>query len=95
MYDITGGIKEKWSKEKTEEDTDRVVVHLCRDELRVNLPASAISRSHWVGGKRKPSPDGSKRHRPIVVSLVSYQVRRTIYNNKKKLKEITVPEDLT
>ncbi|KAG8321973.1 hypothetical protein J6590_034361 [Homalodisca vitripennis] len=46
----------------------------------------------------KPGPDdGKMRLRPVIVHLVSYQDRRTIYNNKKKLNGtgITVREDLT
>ncbi|KAG8314793.1 hypothetical protein J6590_084668 [Homalodisca vitripennis] len=48
-------------EENTGEDTD-YVVDLCADKLGVNLLASAIFRSHRVGGLPKPDPDGYGPH---------------------------------
>ncbi|KAG8317961.1 hypothetical protein J6590_013096 [Homalodisca vitripennis] len=60
-----------------------------------------MSLSHYlmlerVGGDPKPSRNARKRD-PITFRLVIYQDRRTIYNNKKRLKgtSITVREDLS
>lgn len=79
------------------EDTDRIVKELCRDKLGVDLPHTAICRSHRVGRQPQPGPDGKKRHRAIIVRFTSYQVRREVYGAKKKLKGtgVTIREDLT
>lgn len=83
--------------EKKGEDTDKLIVELCRTKLGVDLPTSAISRSHRVGSQPQPGPDGRRRHRPIIVRFVSYRDRRAVYGAKKLLKGtgVTVREDLT
>lgn len=84
-------------QETANEDTDAIVAKLCRDKLRVELPAHSICRSHRVGRQPEPSADGRRRHRPIIVRFVSYQDRRVVYGAKKNLKAtgITIKEDLT
>lgn len=84
-------------KEKDGESTDALIVELCRDKLGMELPEDAVCRSHRVGKKKGPTPDGRQQHRPIIVRFVSYRDRRNVYSCKKKLKGtgVTIREDLT
>lgn len=84
-------------KETVKEDTDALVVGLCREKLGVQLSEDVICRSHRVGRKMGPTEDGREVHRPIIVRFISYRDRRLIYGNKKKLKGtgVTIREDLT
>ncbi|KAG8320606.1 hypothetical protein J6590_064930 [Homalodisca vitripennis] len=61
-------------KEKTREDTDRIVVDLCWDKLGVDLPAFTTSRSHRVGGQPKLAPVG----RDTVPSTSALSATRTL-----------------
>uniref|UniRef100_A0A1B6MF41 Uncharacterized protein n=1 Tax=Graphocephala atropunctata TaxID=36148 RepID=A0A1B6MF41_9HEMI len=97
QYQRRNNIRVFGIEETAGENTDAIVVGLCRDKLGVDLPVSAICRSHRVGGHPRPGPDGSKRHRPIIVRFVSYRDRRAVYGHKKNLKGtgVTIREDLT
>lgn len=83
--------------ESQDEDTDALVVQLCRDKLGFELPKDAICRSHRIGKQPPPAPDGSKRPRPIIVRFIGYRHRQQMFSDKKKLKGtgVTVREDLT
>jgi hypothetical protein len=85
-------------KEAKTEDTDALVIQLCREKLDIELPADAICRSHRVGKlPAQPATDGSSRPRPIIVRFVGYRYRQRVFAAKKKLKGsgVTVREDLT
>ena len=78
-----------------QEDTDRLILDLIQS-LGVNLAPWEISRSHRVGKKRN---DGTPR--PIIVKFIGYNVRRRVYEARKKLKNhatlrrVYINEDLT
>jgi hypothetical protein len=79
------------------EDTDDVVVGLCREKLKVDMDVTNIDRSHRVG-RRATSGDGPHaRPRGILVKFTSYRYRRLVFLNKRNLKGsgIVVKEDLT
>lgn len=84
-------------KEAKGEDTDAEVVKLCREQLNIELPVNAISRSHRVGKPNTPDAEGKVRPRPIIVRFASYRDRRMVFEAKKKLKStgFTIREDLT
>ena len=77
------------------EDTDALILKLAED-LDVPLAPWEIGRSHRVG---RPRNDGSPR--PIIVKFISYNVRRRVYDARKKLRDtprlrgIYINEDLT
>lgn len=76
--------------EITNENTDAITTNLFKKNLSIDMPVSAIERSHRVGmNKGKP--------RPIIVKFNSYRDRALIFRNKKKLKGsgISIKEDLT
>lgn len=79
------------------EDTDGLVVQLCRERLGLEIQNKSISRSHRIGRQLSAAADGKPRHRPIIVRFVSYQDRRLLFNAKKKLKGsgVVMREDLT
>ncbi|KAG8329929.1 hypothetical protein J6590_075274 [Homalodisca vitripennis] len=71
--------------------------------LLAAVPASSlrreddICRSHRIGAKSKPQPDGTVKHRPIIVRFIKYRDRRKVFGEKKKLRgsEFIFREDLT
>lgn len=83
--------------ETQDEDTDQLVLKMCRDKLDIDLPVTAVCRSHRVGRQPEPAPDGRSRHRPIIVRFTSYRERRRVFDAKKRLKGsgFTIKEDLT
>ncbi|XP_072171575.1 uncharacterized protein [Diadema setosum] len=85
--------------ETEKEDTTETIRRISKEMLDVDLPSSAIDRSHRVR-RRNPPPEGTRpKPRAIIVKLTSYQYRQTLLKNKKKLKEkksgISIHEDLT
>ena len=74
----------------TPEDTDKAIIHLCRDQLGVQIQLSDIQRSHRVGPKEASN-------RAIIFRFVSYRVRTSVLKARSKLKNtgIFVNEDLT
>ncbi|KAG8329928.1 hypothetical protein J6590_075273 [Homalodisca vitripennis] len=56
-----------------------------------------ICRSHRIGAKSKPQPDGTVKHRPIIVRFIKYRDRRKVFGEKKKLRGsgFIFREDLT
>lgn len=84
-------------EETNGEDTNNLIKKLCQDQLGISLSGSALCRTHRVGRQPKPTADGRRQHRPIIVRFVSYQDRRQVFAAKKKLKGsgVTIREDLT
>lgn len=85
-------------KETKGENTDNLVVELCREKLGLELPPSAISRSHRVGRPRHPvAGDIKEQRRAIIVRFTTYRSREMVFGAKKRLKGtgVTIREDLT
>lgn len=74
----------------TNENTDEIVINLCRDKFNINISTDMIDCSYRLPGK-----EGA--HSPIIVKFVSWNTKKLIYANKKKLKgsKILIKEDLT
>ena len=74
------------------EDTDQTVIKIFNDVLNVPIVKNDINRSHRLGGKK-----ANAKHRPIIVSFISYGQRKLVFDNKKKLKgtKTVVTESLT
>ena len=80
-----------WGPENDKEDTDQMVLTLCRDVLEVNLEPGDISRSHRVGRYQRGGPP-----RPILVKFKGYREREKVYEARKKMPEQAyINEDLT
>ena len=81
--------------DQKDDDTDALVLSLAAT-IRVPLEPWEIGRSHRVG---KPRADCVPR--PVLVKFISYNVRRRIFESRKKLrdkpalKHIYINEDLT
>lgn len=85
-------------EEKDGENTDQLVVDLCRERLGVDLALEQLSRSHRVGRpQRQSAPNGRKQSRAIIVRFCSYRDRRRVFEAKKRLKGsgVVIKEDLT
>uniref|UniRef100_A0A1Y1K7J7 L1 transposable element RRM domain-containing protein n=1 Tax=Photinus pyralis TaxID=7054 RepID=A0A1Y1K7J7_PHOPY len=76
--------------ESDSEDTDKVIVKLCKEQLKVDLQLGDIDCSH-----RLPGPDNQPR--PLIVKFVRRSMKTLVYNNKKLLKgtKVIIREDLT
>jgi hypothetical protein len=82
--------------ESSGEDTDKIVMDLCKEKLKLEITSDRIERSHRVGAG--PTPAGSDtRPRAILVRFTSYRDRRAVFVEKRQLKGtgIVVREDLT
>lgn len=77
-------------EEKPGENTDQVIVNICKDKLGVDISLKDIDCSHRLPAKEP-------QHKPIIVKFISRNIKTLIYNNKKKLKntKIVIREDLT
>ena len=77
--------KQSWPEprgnQEEPEDTDALMFKLAED-LDVPLAPWETGRSHRVG---RPHNDGSPR--PIIVKFISYNVRRRMYDDRKKLRD--------
>ena len=75
----------------TKEDCFRTVIEFCRNEIGIEVKHEEIDRVHRVG---KPNSDGA---RTLIVKFKSYESKRKIMINKRKLKgrKLYLNEDLT
>lgn len=78
-------------------DTDQLIVRLCQDKLSVEVLEATVFRLYQVGKKTKPTADGKKKPRSIILCFLSYRCRQRVFEANKKLKcsRITIKEDLT
>ena len=80
-------------------DTTDAVLLLCNSQLGLELNRGHIDRSHRLGYRSETSTaaDSQLKPRPVIVKLTSYETRKAIYTNKRKLKgtRFVVTENLT
>ena len=78
------------------EDTDAEVISVF-EKVGVKIDKSRLNRTHRLGRKKRNSQDGPVKKRPIIVSFVSYEHKKLIYDAKKKLKgsRIAITESLS
>ena len=80
-------------EETSNEDTDKLVLNIIKNDLEINLTEVAIDRTHCIGDPKKKK----KKARPIIVKFVRYYDRKEVFSKKKYLKErgISITESLT
>ncbi|KAK3107826.1 hypothetical protein FSP39_023043 [Pinctada imbricata] len=75
------------------DDTDDLIVNLCKDKLKIDITTEDINRSHPIG---KPNKSGKSQ---IICRFRNWKVKNKIFTNKKKLKgdsdKVFITEDLT
>ena len=80
-------------------DTTDAVLSLCNSQLGLELNRGHIDRSHRLGYRSESTTpaDSQPKPRPVIVKLTSYETRKAIYTNKRKLKgtRFVVTENLT
>ena len=80
-------------------DTTDAVLSLCNSQLGLELNRGHIDRSHRLGYRSETTTaaDSQPKPRPVIVKLTSYETRKPIYTNKRKLKgtRFVVTENLT
>ena len=79
-------------EEQEQENTDNIVLNVIKEHLDIELLVKDFDRSHRFGKSNSKS-----KRRPIIVKFISYNDRRAIFNNKKRLKGtgISITESLT
>ena len=79
-------------EEQEQENTDNIVLNVTKEHLNIELSVKDFGRSHRIGKGNSKS-----KRRPIIVKFISYNDRRAIFNNKKRLKGtgISITESLT
>lgn len=77
--------------EKTDENTDQIVVNMCKKQLGIDIDVSQVCSSHRIG----KTSEG--KHRALIVKFTNHNTKSAVYNNKKLLKStnIVIKEDLT
>ncbi|KAI5719595.1 hypothetical protein M8J76_012259 [Diaphorina citri] len=82
------------SQAQTEVQCLQAASDLFRNQLELDIPVSRMERAHRLGPRRT---DGTPRPRPVIVKFFSYQDKRAVFYNKKKLKgrTVSVTESLT
>ena len=67
-------------------------MNVIKEHLDIELSVKDFDRSHRIGKNNSKS-----KRRPIIVKFISYNDRRAIFNNKKRLKGtgISIAESLT
>ena len=94
--------QEQYSRRNCHEgqtDTTDAVLSLCNSQLGLELNRGHIDRSHRLGYRSETTTpaDSQPKPRPVIVKLTSYETRKAIYTNKRKLKgtRFVVTENLT
>ena len=79
-------------EEQEQENTDNIVLNVIKEHLDIELLVKDFDRSHRTGKSNSKS-----KRRPIIVKFISYNDRRAIFNNKKRLKGtgISITDSLT
>ena len=79
-------------EEQEQENTDNIVANVIKEHLDTELSVKDLDRSHRICKSNSKS-----KHRPIIVKFISYNDRREIFNNKKRLegKGISITDSLT
>ena len=80
-------------EENSNEDTDKLVLNIIKNDLEINLMEVAIDRTHRNGDPKKKK----KKAQPIIVKFVRYYDRKEVFSKKKYLKGkgISITESLT
>ena len=68
-------------EEQEQENTDNIVLNVIKEHLDMELSVKDLDRSHKIGKSNCKS-----KRRPIIIKFISYNDRRQIFNNKKRLK---------
>ena len=68
-------------EEQEQENTDNIVLNVIKEHLDIELSVKDLDRSHRIVKR-----NSSSKRRPIIVKFISYNDRREIFNNKKRLK---------
>ena len=79
-------------EEQEQENTDNIVLNVIKEHLDIELSVKDLDRSHRIGESNSKS-----KRRPIIVKSITYNDRREIFNNKKRLKGtgVSITESLT
>ena len=79
-------------EEQEQENTDNIVLNVIKEHLDIELSVKDLDRSHRIGKRNSNS-----KRRPIMVKFISYNNRREIFNNKKRIKgtSVSIAESLT
>lgn len=78
-------------EEEKDEVTDDKVISVLQEKMELQIDKEDLDRSHRIG---KPSP---QKKRPIIVKFARYNIRKSAYSHKKRLKNtgISITESLT
>ena len=80
-------------------DTSDAVLSLCNAQLGLDLDRGHIDRSHRLGHRSETQTTAGSppKPRPVIVKLTTYETRKAIFSNKRKLKgtRYVVTENLT
>ena len=70
-------------QELESESTNDVIMKTVKEEMDIDIREEDLDRTHCVGN---PKVNKEGKPRPIIIKFARYDVRRTVYKTKKKLK---------
>ena len=75
-------------QELEDENMDDIIMKTVKEEMDIDIWKEDVDRKHRIDNSSKP--------RPIIIKFACYDVRSTVYKNKKKLKgkNVLVTESL-
>ena len=73
-------------EEQEQGNTDNIVFNVIKEHLDIELSVKDLDRLHRIGNSNSKS-----KYMPIIVKFISYNDRREIFKNKKRLKGTGLP----
>lgn len=82
-------------EERSEEDTDDIILQVANEVLQVDLSKDDLERTHRNGSRQKHQEKNLPR--PIIAKFTSYRKRQEVISKRRKLagKRKSIQEDLT
>ena len=79
--------------ETTLENTDDLVITVCKNEMDIEVFSDGIDRSYRIRNQK----DDPTKVRPVIGKFTRYKDRNKIFRNKKRLKgkKMSITESLT
>ncbi|XP_063952300.1 uncharacterized protein LOC135153504 [Lytechinus pictus] len=88
--------------ETQDEDVERKIVNICKEDLGVTINESDVDRCHRLGSPNNKGQKTRKQHRDVIVKFTNYRKRDSIYKarfnlrkSSSKSKHIYINESLT
>ncbi|XP_041481062.1 uncharacterized protein LOC121428495 isoform X2 [Lytechinus variegatus] len=77
--------------ETQDEDVERKIVNICKEDLGVTINESDVDRCHRLGNITNKGKKTRKQHRDVIVKFTNYRKRDSIYKARFNLRKSSSP----